>query len=469
MRILSKGIIWLLGFGLLATLPWEAAGDSWPIFHGDRRHSGFTENDAPFDSLLAWTRVLGDSILYSSPVVAPDGTVYIGTLGEELVAVSLFGGEMWRFQGEGNFRHSTPAIAPNGRIYIGGSDGQLYAINPSSTLAWTYQAGGAIKTSPNIGPDGTIYFGADDGRLYAVYPDSTERWTYATGDTIRSSPAIANDGTILFGSHDHYLYALWPNGTLRWRAATGDIIKYCSPAVSEDGIVYYGSYDGFLYSVTLDQELLWYCDTGHVLRSSPAIGIDGRVYIGSGTKLLAINQDGDIEWDCETYGTVTSSPVYFEDDDVVCVGSASGVFYCVHADDGHVDWTFTVESPILSSPAPNVGNIIHIADVSGALWAFGNLPDLGIDDDLHITTSAFTALPNPARHGVVFRPNSDDVAVDQLIIFDLLGRQIAELPAAGQQILRWDGCDLAGRPVAAGVYLYGHSVRGPLRRVVLTR
>lgn len=468
MRSLRKCTGLVICIALWASVAWDASGAGWPIFHGDRRHSGYTENDAPFDSILAWTHVTGDSVLYSSPVVTSEGTVYLGTLGEELVAVSLFGEELWRFRGGGNFRHSTPAIAPNGRIYIGGSDGVLYAVNPNSTLAWTFEAGGPIKTSPNIGTDGTIYFGADDGCLYAVYPDSTERWVYAAGDTIRSSPAIANDGTILFGSLDQYLYALWPNGTLRWRAATGDVIKYSSPAVSEAGIVYYGSYDGYLYAVTLDQQLLWYCDTGHVLRSSPAIGLDGRVYIGSGTKLLAFNEDGEIEWDCETNGTVTSSPVYFEDDDVVCVGSESGALYCVRAEDGDVDWTFTVGHPILSSPAPGVRNMIYIADVRGALWAFGNLPDLGVAER-DITGPGYTAHPNPATQQVVFRQAADDVPAGDIVVFDLLGREVAHLPTSGHKIIRWDGCDLRGRPVTSGIYLYRSSKGGSLQRVVLTQ
>ena len=45
----------------------------------------------------------------------------------------------------------------------------------------------------------------------------------------------------------------------------------------------------------------------------------------------------------------------------------------------------------------------------------------------------------------------------RLSIHDLAGRRILERETfvpAGPQALRWDGLDAAGRPVAAGVYVY---------------
>ncbi len=454
--------------GMLPVATDVSWGVSWPMFHGDRRHSGFSVADAPFDSFLAWTYPSSDSIFYSSPVVADDGTIYIGNLDKELLALSPVGDLLWRFRADGNFRHSTPAIAADGTIYIGGSNGQLYAVNPDSTLKWTFTAGAPIKTSPNIGADGTVYFGADDGKLYAVNPDSTIKWTFQAGDSIRSSPAIGPDGTIFFGSHDHFLYAVWPTGTQRWRAATGDIIKYCSPAVSATGVVYFGSYDGFLYAVTSDQVFQWAYYTGHTIRSSPAIGPTGIIYVGAGTDLLAITPDGDLEWDYGTGGDVISSPAYFGDDDVIGVGSDDGVFYCIHSD-GTRDWTYTLGHPIRSSPAPSALGDIYIADLSGQVWALGRSM-ISVEEGVHALPEVrLLAIPNPSSSSVVFRLLRGGFSQSRLLVFDAVGRQTASLAGDGAGRIVWDGRDQRGRPVSSGVYFYRLDGSSEAGRVMLVR
>jgi outer membrane protein assembly factor BamB len=407
--------------GLLLTLTGIGRATSWSRFHGDARQSGLSTADAPYDSLLAWTYATGDSIVYSSPVVAADGTIYIGNVEKELLAFTPQGNLDWSFRGEGNFRHSTPAIAPDGTIYIGGNDGRLYAINPDSTRKWTFVADAPIKTSPNIAADGTIYFGADDGQLYAIHPDSTLAWTYATGDTIRSSPAIGPDGTIFFGSTDFYFYALWPDGSLRWRAATGGQIKYCSPAVTEDGVVYFGSYDGFVYALTSDQTFLWAYPTGR----------------------------------------------YFGDDDVLCVGSDDGALHCVHAD-GTGDWTFTVGVPIRSSPAPSDDGNVYVADLEGRFWAFGRLSGVSVDESEMAAERWVVALPSVTSGRVRFHVGDHAAQAARIVIRDVLGRDIADLRLAAGAA-SWDGRDASGQRVPAGVYYYAVDGRGPTGRVVLIR
>ena len=113
----------------------------------------------------------------------------------------------WKYQ-TGNRVLSSPAIASDGTIYVGSDDNYLYAINPDGTLKWRYQIGWKVESSPAIASDGTIYVGSDDNYLYAINPDGTLKWQYRTGGDIHSSPAIASDGTIYVGSYDNYLYAI---------------------------------------------------------------------------------------------------------------------------------------------------------------------------------------------------------------------------------------------------------------------
>ena len=64
-----------------------------------------------------------------------------------------------------------------------------------------------------------------------------------------------------------------------------------SPAIGSDGTVYVGSWDKKLYAINGKTGVkLWEFETGGCVHSSPAIGSDGTVYVGSDDKkLYAIN------------------------------------------------------------------------------------------------------------------------------------------------------------------------------------
>ena len=66
-----------------------------------------------------------------------------------------------------------------------------------------------------------------------------------------------------------------------------------SPAIGSDGTVYVGSEDTKLYAINGKTGVkLWEFKTGGPVESSPAIGPDGTVYVGSNdNKLYAIKTD----------------------------------------------------------------------------------------------------------------------------------------------------------------------------------
>ena len=54
-----------------------------------------------------------------------------------------------------------------------------------------------------------------------------------------------------------------------------------SPAIGADGSIYVGSDDNNIYALTSSGTLLWKYLTGSMVLSSPAIGADGSIYVGS--------------------------------------------------------------------------------------------------------------------------------------------------------------------------------------------
>jgi outer membrane protein assembly factor BamB len=105
-----------------------------------------------------------------------------------------------------------------------------------------------------------------------------------------------------------------------------------SPAIGSDGTVYVGSRDKKLYAINPKSGVkLWeFATRGPIVRSSPAIGSDGTVYVGSDDKkLYAINGKTGVKlWEFETGDWVSSSPA-IGSDGTVYVGSRDNKLYAI--------------------------------------------------------------------------------------------------------------------------------------------
>jgi len=66
---------------------------------------------------------------------------------------------------------------------------------------------------------------------------------------------------------------------LKWSAALGKVGS--SPAIGADGTIYVGSNNNRLYAITPGGTLKWSFTTGGPVLSSPAIGADGTILVGS--------------------------------------------------------------------------------------------------------------------------------------------------------------------------------------------
>ena len=189
---------------------------------------------------------------------------------------------------------SSPALGADGTIYVGSDDNNLYALTDNGRRAEVdnMPPDMPITSSPALGADGTIYVGSNDDNLYALTDNGVgsvyTKWTYATQGDISSSPAIGADGTLYVGSIDNNLYAFKPVTSdrgdwwmfhhdvqhtgrspftgpaipqLAWKYATGNAI-YSSPALGADGTIYVGSNDDNLYALTASGALKWKYATG---------------------------------------------------------------------------------------------------------------------------------------------------------------------------------------------------------------
>ncbi len=112
----------------------------------------------------------------------------------------------------------------------------------------------------------------------------------------------------------------------------------------------------------VDGTEIWNYETDEGVGSSPAIGIDGTIYVGSNDNdVYAINPDGSEKWSFTTGGSVFSSPAVGVDG-TIYIGSYDHNFYAINPD-GSEKWRFATEYIILSSPAIGPDGTIYIGEI----------------------------------------------------------------------------------------------------------
>ena len=132
---------------------------------------------------------------------------------------------------------------------------------------------------------------------------------------------------------------------------------HSSPSIGSDGTVYVGSEDGKLYAFNPKSGAkLWEFKTGSGVESSPAISSDGTVYFGSDdNKLYAINGKSGVKlWEFETGAPVTSSPA-IGSAGTVYVGSMDKKLYAIKTDSKGLaksPWPMRGQNPQHTGRAP---------------------------------------------------------------------------------------------------------------------
>ena len=288
---------------------------------------------------------------------------------------------------------SSPALAPDGTIYIGngnvyssisGVAGAFYSVSPSGTTNWVFRPSTVVMASPAIGPDGAIYVPCADGKLYALAANGSTNWVFRTGGRFLTSPAVAGDGTIYVGSVSNFfnkLYAVRPNGTTNWASSLGAVplagaapesVQLSSPAIGRDGTIYVGSLDGHLYSLSPSGATNWVAPLGAATYSSPGIGPDGTVYIGADDyRVYAIDRLGNRRWSFPTTSFVESSPAVSADGTTIYVGSLDKALYAL-TPAGTKRWVFNA-GMVSSSPAVAANGSICFSTISPSqIWVVSN-------------------------------------------------------------------------------------------------
>jgi hypothetical protein len=351
----------------------ELADSPWPMFGADARHTGRGTTNGPQGPMVGptWTYKAPANYKDAPPTLGPDGTIYLGVGLLPLCAVNPDGTQKWCTSGlGGGAGGAAPTVGVDplspgtgAVIYVGGRDNKTWAVKDdgqgSYTVLWRNKilADGDVHSSALIDPETNAIYTAcgcvTAGQLVALNP----------------TPADMNDGP---GE------ALWPAALVR------PAIHYASPAQEDRPApfryrrVYIPGTDGKVYAFTPDDANARWVEEWSFLpapkhvnkRSSPVIGDDGTVYVGSYLGLSAITDLGSSaqnKWGpFLTNDRVDATPALSQDGGTVYVGTSTSPyrFYAIDASAGTVRWQY---------PGPNDEPLAGLIDTQAVIGADGTV------------------------------------------------------------------------------------------------
>lgn len=147
---------------------------------------GAEENDDNFGRLFAvnamngsliWQKMLPGEVRANSPIIGPDGTLYVTTEdGGSAAEMAMYafnannGSQVWKSEFFGDDLKVAATLGSSGILYVGSNDDSFYLVNSadgSLITKFSYEAADH-SIPPAIGSDGTVYFGNRGSLFYAM-------------------------------------------------------------------------------------------------------------------------------------------------------------------------------------------------------------------------------------------------------------------------------------------------------------
>jgi hypothetical protein len=150
--------------------------------------------------------------------------------------------------------------------------------------------------------------------------------------------------------------------------------------------------------------VLWTFDTPDFIRSSPAVGLDGTIYLGASGNLYAITNSGSNKWVFATSGTQDDSPAVGSDGAIYYTSLSAGDSLHAINSNGSSRWSYQAQAAN-SSVAIGWDNTIYVAGVSylHAVSFYGtNLWKAPIPD---VDPFGYFGSPALGRDGVIYYPS----------------------------------------------------------------
>jgi outer membrane protein assembly factor BamB len=393
----------VLAVAVVGALPASAANhnapnNGWPNLGYNPQMNGASPYAGPAKRPhVRWQIQCANNQQSASPVIGPDGTVFMETL-EYLTAIRN-GRIAWRLVGGSTanpeqFAEQIPVLSPDGStIYCATRDAQgptLSAyLTADGTRQWSASApiGWLFQSTLLAATDGTVYVAGSGGA--AISPSGVTSWTSTQMD---QCVAMSPDESCLYSYTGPSSVGKFDaaDGRLVWTANLPGVKQtYGKLSVGPDGTVY-ASDDTGLNALDPDGSLKWSHVDAYVGESKASVGPDGIVYIAFGQPFTYPSQplggvmalypaDGSVKWRKsigELYpaqqgyaaGNISVDPdsrIYFSDGDVniTCIDGLTGTFLWKIPTGGYTWW---------SEPVIGANGTVYYFAWDGYLRALGS-------------------------------------------------------------------------------------------------
>lgn len=295
----------------------------------------------------------------AQPVVAPDGTIVIGSSGTDhrLVALdpSQLSGdtvktpaEKWIFN-EARNSWVAGALILNDKVFAPNADGTLYVLDlkdgfSSKAPLQEINLGGALWAQPST--DGNlVYVASLDHYLYAIDPNTYEfAWpAIDLGGAAPGTPLVGPDGNIYIGSFDSEVVKVDPSTGADTLLTSTQGWVWSGP-VSDGQNIYFGDLQGNLFAVdAASGNQSWSIQPDGPVVGSPLIISENIVFATESGSVYAVNSAGEIVWQREVGGQIYTSPVASTDRIIVAPMQAGFSLAMLDAN-GNQAWTFQPEN-----------------------------------------------------------------------------------------------------------------------------
>ncbi|SHH44583.1 Outer membrane protein assembly factor BamB, contains PQQ-like beta-propeller repeat, partial [Marisediminitalea aggregata] len=209
------------------------------------------------------------SWVLNGPAIAEDGTILVTSFLGILYAFSPEGSLLWQLNFD-SLAFFPTTIAPNGNIYIPtmgdeNSTNSLLVYSSAGEAIWNRTFPVRIFSGLAFNAAGTAYYGADG--LYAFTPDGDRLWKGVLDEydvtIITGSPVFDGVGNLYVGyqaanSDDEGLpysgiVSFSSEGVLRWSySVNNDEVILATPIITNDGVVIFGSNKGNVFKVNAE-------------------------------------------------------------------------------------------------------------------------------------------------------------------------------------------------------------------------
>lgn len=297
----------------------------------------------------------------AQPVVAPDGTIIIGSAGSDhrLVALdpsNLSQGEFntpaekWTFS-EAKSSWVAGVLVLDNKVFAPNSDGILYVLDlqdGASTKSATQKInlGGALWAQPNT--DGNlVYVASLDHQLYAIDPTTYEfAWpAIDLGGAAPGTPLVGPNGNIYIGSFASEVLKVDPSTGADSLLTSTQGWVWGGP-VTDGQNIYFGDIDGNLFAISAENgDQVWSKKPDDSAVGSPLVIGKTIAFATESGSVFSLNQDGSSAWQIDVGGQIYTTPVVGSDLILIAPMQADFQLYAYPADGSSSNPTWTFPPP----------------------------------------------------------------------------------------------------------------------------